>query len=110
MSYSLAFSPEFFYAPGEPYDCAELSMNAAGKPTSLYSALEHMRQTRPEQWAEMCEALRVSPDSHGAAEQFIDMAQKTDTCGSLSVPVEVYIDPCHDFSVEVWDVDGGVQP
>jgi hypothetical protein len=101
MAYELCFSPEFFLAEGEPYDRSDLALNQAGKPVSLYSAL--------------CLALENEDFRTRASETFdvrtyhltatflLEKAQEVNTCGTLSCPVNVYLDPSGWLSVDVWE-------
>lgn len=104
MSYELSFSPEFFYAEGEPYDRSDLALNSAGKPISVYSAICMMPD---DEWIELCK-------KHGAnasdeilrgigRETAMDWVYEANTCSNLTVPVRVWLDDDGDFTVEVWD-------
>lgn len=100
MSFSLSFSPEFFLAEGEPYDRADLAVNAKGKPVSVWSALGMMPE---EQWAELArEHYGLEPDML-ERETVLDTIRETDTCTDLRVPVEVWIDPEGYYCVKVWE-------
>jgi len=101
MSYELSFSPEFFLATGEPYDRADLALNADGEPYSVYSALCLMKDKRPGEWNAMARELWRCPGKVLDPESVLGMLQETDSCATLSVPVEVYIDSEHRWSVLV---------
>lgn len=101
MSFSLSFSPEFFLAEGEPYDRSDLALNADGEPYSVYSALCLMKDKRPAEWNAMARELWQCPGKVLDPESVLEMIQATDSCATLSVPVEVYIDSEHCYSVLV---------
>lgn len=91
MSYSLSFSPEFFDSEDAP---------SKDRPFTVRQALEAMPEDR---WAEMArEVFNCDP-------QFVDVdtvmqkITETDTCGTLSSPVDVWIDPEGYFTVDVYD-------
>jgi len=91
MSYSLSFSPEF-YDSEDDY--------SADRPFTVRQALEAMPDDR---WAELAREV------FGCEPEFLDtdtVMQKiaeTDTCGTLSSPVDVWIDPEGYFTVDVYD-------
>lgn len=101
-SYELSFSPEFFFAEGEPYDGGpELP---ARRPISVWSAVETMRLTDPDRWAELAkEVFGLDNPSYLTPESVLEKIQETNTCGTLSSPVDVYIDPEGYFTVDVYD-------
>lgn len=113
MPYSHSFAAEFYYAEGEPYDRADLALNAAGNPISLYSAI--LKKLQDEAWrVEVLEALLPAAKpivprqscpgiDDIAAFELLEMARRTDTCTNLSSPVEVWLDEAGDFRVEVYD-------
>lgn len=103
MSFSLSFSPEFFLAAGEPYDRADLALNANGEPYSVYSAICLMQHKRRTEWRLMAREVFGCKPEHLNAETVLEMLQATDSCATLSVPVEVYIDADHRYSVQVWE-------
>lgn len=101
-SYELSFSPEFFFAEGEPYDGGpELP---ARRPISVWSAVETMRLSDPARWAELAkEVFSLDNPSYLTPESVLEKIQETNTCGTLSSPVDVYIDPEGYFTVDVYD-------
>lgn len=103
MSYSLSFSPEFFLAQGEPYDRSDLALNAEGEPYSVYSALCLMRDKRPAEWNRMAKDLWSCPGKCLDPETVLERIQETDRCGTLSVPVDVWIDSEGHYTVEVYE-------
>src|SRR5262249_7814661 len=90
--YDLSFSPELFFDEGAPYDGGpELP---ARRPISVWSAIETMRLTRPERWAEMArEVFGLDNPDYLTPETVLDKVQETNTCGTLSSPVDVWVDP-----------------
>lgn len=86
MPNELSFSPEFFFQEGEPYDGGP---GWSDRPTSVWQALESMSD---EDWHSMCLDLGLSPDFTDY-EEIIDMIHQTNTCSSLTSPIEVWIDP-----------------
>lgn len=99
-SYELSFSPEFFFSEGEPYDY----LGDTKRPVSVWAAVEGMRLHNPEQWAELAkEVFGLDNPEYLTSETVMDKIQETNTCGTLSSPVDVYIDPEGWFSVDVYD-------
>lgn len=101
-SYELSFSPEFFFAEGEPYDGGpDLP---AKKPISVWSAIETMRLADPDRWADLAkEVFDLDRPDYLTPEAVMDKVQETNTCGDLSSPVDVYIDPDGYFTLDVYD-------
>lgn len=101
-AYDLSFSPEFFFAEGEPYDGGpDLP---AKRPISVWSAIETMRMTEPDRWAELAkEVFGLDNPEYLTPETVLDKVQETNTCGTLSSPVDVYIDPEGYFTLDVYD-------
>ena len=103
MSYELSFSPEFFFAEGEPYDGGpELPTD---RPISVWSAIESMRLKDPRTWDEL--AREVFGIERGGefltAESVLEKIQETNACANLDSPVRVYIDEECCYWVEVYD-------
>jgi hypothetical protein len=99
-SYELSFSPEFFFAEGEPYD----ALSDTKRPVSVWAAIEGMRLHHPEQWAELAkEVFGLDNPEYLTSETVMDKIRETNTCGTLSSPVDVYIDPEGWFTVDVYD-------
>lgn len=103
MAFSLSFSPEFFLAEGEPYDRADLALNADGKPYSVYSALCLMKEKEPRDWNRMARELWSCPGKALDPEAVLEMIESTCSCANLDVPVEVYIDEDRNYSIKVWE-------
>lgn len=106
MSYCLSFSPEFFFAEGEPYDRSDHALNSDGKPVSVWSAIELAladNETRVQI------ASYVLPEGSNpdwlTAEAVLSAIEATDACTDLSSPVEVWIDSTGSCTLEVWDDD-----
>jgi hypothetical protein len=85
-----SFSPELFFGPSEPYDASELCLNAKGKPTTVWSAICHMKETESEEWDSLEESLNV-PKGMLTEETVLDMIKEYDTCSNLSSPLQIYI-------------------
>ena len=103
MSYSLSFSPEFFFAEGEPYDRSDLALNADGEPYSVYSALCLMQQKDKRAWNAMARDVFGCPGRHLSPETVLDRIQETNRCGTISSPVDVWIDSEGHYTVDVHD-------
>lgn len=101
-SYELSFSPEFFFAEGEPYDGGpDLP---ALRPISVWSAIETMRMTDPNEWALLAkDVFGLNNPNHLTPEAVLEKVQETNTCSNLSSPVRVWIDPEGYFQVRVYD-------
>lgn len=103
MSYSLGFSADFFLAEGEPYDRSDLALNADGKPVSVWSAISHMKEKNPIEWAGLAREVFDCAPEFLSEEIVLDKIRETDSCSNLSVPVRVWIDAEGNYSVEVWE-------
>lgn len=103
MAFSLSFSPEFFLAEGEPYDRADLALNANGEPYSVYSALALMQLKRKRDWNRMAKDVFGCSGAHLSPESVLGKIHETDTCGQLHVPVDVWIDADGHHRVSVYD-------
>lgn len=108
MAYDLSFSPEFFLAEGEPYDRQDFSLNAEGKPLSVWSAIEMMR-LEPRgpirnEWDKLAKDI-FGLDNAGylSPETVLEKIKETNTCSNLTVPVRVWIDSAGDYAVYVYD-------
>lgn len=101
MSFSLSFSPEFFLATGEPYDRADLALNADGEPFSVYSAIAMMQMKRKRDWNRMAREVFGCKGEHLSAETVLDKIHETDSCGQLHSPVDVWIDSEGHYRVDV---------
>jgi hypothetical protein len=100
MSFSLCFSPEFFFNKGEPYDYYSYVSN---RPTSVWQAVLSVDE---QEWKSMAkEVFDIPPDQAHllTPEAVMDKIIETDTCTDLSGPVEVWIDKSGYFSVKVYD-------
>lgn len=104
MSFDLQFSEEFFLAEGEPYDRSDLALNADGKPTSVWSAIEQKREENPEWWIRLGKEVFDLADNarHLSPEAVLRKIRETNACRSLSSPVRVYIDSERWYYVEVY--------
>lgn len=104
MAYSHCFSPEFYFAEGEPYDRSDNAVNSKGQPVSLWSALNMLKENEPEKWKWIClDCFPAIKWELVALESIFETAKNTDTCGTLSSPVDVWIDPLGYYTVNVYD-------
>jgi len=101
MPYELCFGPEFFFAEGEPYDRSDLALNKEGKPVSLYSAI--VLALEDENFRVRASETFDVRTYHLTATFLLEKAQEVDTCGTLSNPVDVWLDPQGWLRVEVYD-------
>lgn len=90
-----------YFAEGEPYDTDELSLDGAGKPLSLWSAIALFYEEDPAAWARMakdCFGL-VGDDVHLLmAEAVMDRVRETNALPVFAALdgeqfFEVFIDP-----------------
>lgn len=100
MSYELGFSPEFFLAPGEPYD---VNVEPTRKPVSVWQAIVSMRELQPTNWKELAKEVFDLEPKLLTYEMVFDMVKKTNTCSNLSIPVRVWIDGGAVFQLNVWE-------
>lgn len=116
MAYSLSFSPEFFYAVGEPYDRNDHAVDKNGRPISLWSAIcmaleDDKERARIEDWLEWDwhtpatykKWFKVGDKIPITPEIVMDACIAEDTCGDLSVPVDVWLVKDGWYTFEVWD-------
>jgi len=91
MSYSLSFSPEFFISDDE---------FSQERPFTVEQAINAMPEER---YAELAREVFGCEPQFLTAETVLEKIEETDTCGTLSSPVDVWIDPEGYFRVEVYD-------
>ena len=85
MAYELSFSDEFY---GDPNMDGPVET-----PTTLWSALYTLAEDK-DAWVSMCEDCFPGKDPEGVdISSVMDMIRETNTCGTLSSPVDVWIDP-----------------
>jgi hypothetical protein len=99
MAFSLSFSPEFFFAEGEPYDC---DPQPSDRPVSVWQAIISIPEERYAEMASEIFGLDDHPEFLGP-ETVMEKIQETDTCTDLRSPVEVWIDPDGYYTVFVYD-------
>ena len=104
MAFDLSFSPEFFFAEGEPEDRGDLALNDQGQPVSVWSALDAMPRRR---WDQMARAVFGVSGESLTTRTVLDRIRETNTCGTLTPPVDVWIDAAGDYRVHVHDTRGG---
>ena len=114
MAYELSFSPEFFFAEGEPYDCTldlDGLRNGIVKPVSVYQALCAMSDEDLIAAFEAISPPENRPAWSGALldcgrpdELWLwDSIMETNMCSNLDTPVEVWIDPEGEYTIKVYD-------
>jgi hypothetical protein len=106
MSFELSFSPEFFLAEGEPYDRPDMALNSEGQPTSVWSAIGHLFDTDRKKWRQMAREVFGLRGKHAdllMAESVLDKVQETNTCTTLTSPIEVWIDEKGDYRLKVYE-------
>ena len=92
MSFELSFSPEFYSSEDE---------HSSEQPFTVYQAICAMSSAR---YAEMAlEVFGCDDPNHVSPDAVMDKIMETNTCGTLSSPVPVYIDPEGYFTVDVYD-------
>ena len=101
MSYSLSFSNEFFADETCPYDT-----EPSDRPTNVYQAIVSLPKAIKVEIAR--EVLKLEhPVMAINTESFdwevLDKIRETDTCGTLSSPVDVWIDSEGWYTVDVYD-------
>ena len=100
MSFSLSFSPDFFFNPeaAEPYD----GLGDTSRPVSVWAAIHSLMEDR-EAWASMCEdCFPGTKPEHVTAEAVLEMIRETDSCSTLTSPIDVAIDSEGFHSVRVY--------
>jgi len=97
MSFSLGFSPEFFFAESEPYDGG---YGQQEEPWSVWMAIHSMSV---KDWNRMAEEVFEVEPEYLTPETVLDKIRETDSCRDLTSPVEVYIDEGGWHSVYVYD-------
>lgn len=104
MSFDISdFSPEFFFAEGEPYDRTDLALNSKNKPISVWSAIGLALEDDKEK-TRIAEYLDIEPE-YLTAEMVLDAIRNVDTCTDLTSPVEVWIDDDGWCTLLVYDKD-----
>lgn len=102
MSYSItSFSPEFFFAEGEPYDGGP-DPETTERPPSVWCAIERLRLTDPAAWADIARDVFGTEPQYLTSEYVLDKIRETNACRTLTTPVRVYIDSMGDYFVEVY--------
>jgi hypothetical protein len=94
VSFELSFSPEFFFGEEDPYD-----VGPSDRPDSVWQAIVSMSDNDR---ADVASALGVEAEFL-TPEAILDAVRETNTCTTLSSPVEVWIDPSGDCRVLVYD-------
>ena len=108
MAFSLVgmFSPKFFFAEGEPYDRSDYAVNKDGKPISLWSAI-CMAIDNKEERKRIEDAIGWNRDGNVKIqiipEVVLGEIEKIDTCSSLGVPVECWVDDGGYVTIDVYE-------
>lgn len=92
MSYAHSFASEFY---GSVYEAAPCK-----KPKNLADAIASMPE---ETWNSMSRDVFDCDPEFLDVETVFSKAIETDTVGSFSTPVDVWIDPEGYYTVDVWD-------
>ncbi len=101
MAYELSFSPEFFFAEGEPYDGGP---EPSDKPISVWHAIESMRLLQSERYRNLARDVFSTEPEWLTPETVLDRVRETNTCRNLNSPVEVYIDVEGYYTLLVYDI------
>lgn len=96
MSYSLSFSPEFFYGNELDQDPEEKS----NRPKSVYQALISMDKR---DWNEMAKEVFGVSGNRISVDDVMQKIRDTDSCSGLRSPVEVWIDRDGFYTVDVYE-------
>jgi len=73
---------------------------------SVWSAIQVMHDKEPERWKDMAREVFELEGKDAEllmGEAVLDKVQETNTCGTLSTPVDVWIDPEGVYTLEVFD-------
>jgi hypothetical protein len=102
LAYELSFAPEFFWGEGGgPYEGGWQTKTR--QPCSVAQALYNMDD---EDWAAMI--YDVFPDANPDFVEITDVMERieeTNTVGTLSPPVDVWIDEAGFWTVDVYECD-----
>jgi len=114
MSFELSFSPEFFFAEGEPYDRDEYTDEEKERPYSVWMALSVMPDDEYRELVASCflqsflkpgeyAGGEIQEDLPDLRDVFMTAIQNVNTCSNLTTPVEVWIDAEGHHTIRVWD-------
>lgn len=98
MTYGLSFSPDFF-SKRETGD--HESPQAPHRPRTISEAIMALSQGT---WDELAEQVFGVDPSQLDLSMVLSKIEETNTCRNLDSPVEVFIDPEGDFTVNVYDL------
>jgi hypothetical protein len=96
MAFELSFSPDFFIGPYD-LDGGDFDQD---RPASVWQAIQAMPK---DEWDSLCRDLLNEDPEFVTVERVLELIQETNTCRSLSSPVEVYIDPEGYHTVRVYN-------
>jgi len=100
MAYGLSFAEEFFR--GEEFPCDAPS----SKPTNVFQAIVSLdKRTKVEIAREVLKSPHpvLYSTTEAFAQAVLDKVRETDTCGTLSSPVDVWIDAEGWYTLDVYD-------
>lgn len=104
MAYDLSFSPEFF---GDIYESQSTDLS---KPTNVADAITNFWESNKEGFKEYVEEYFPEYASHvdsylpeGLMLEIMDKIRDVNTCGDISSPVDVWLDPEGWYTVDVFD-------
>lgn len=92
MAYAHSFSQAFY---GDPYNTTK-----SERPTTVCDALASMPD---KDWRKMCKAVFKRSADHVDIDDVLREIMAVDTVGTLSVPVDVWIDGDGFYTVDVYD-------
>jgi hypothetical protein len=96
------FSPELYFAEGEPYDRGEpLTEEERARPKSVWQAIEILAEDS-ERWDALARDVFHIEGRFLTPESVLDKIQETDTAESIGNPVRLRIDPQGDYTIEVY--------
>lgn len=93
MSYSHSFSSDFYDDGGN---------GTKKRPSCVRQALENMPKRY---WNNMCRDVFHCKPEFVDVDMVMDKIMETDTVGTLSSPVDVWIDPEGYYTIEVYDTE-----
>lgn len=95
MVFSLSFTEDFYYPPQ-----GVESIERSARPTSVYEAILGIQS---QQWRELCQRCFKCEPEYVDVERVLKQIRETNTCTSLTPPVEVWIDIPGDYRVKIFD-------
>lgn len=96
-------APSFFSLRVSRTTALTWPVNAEGKPTSVYSAIQMMPVAEYQRMAREVFGLTDGYCASLDAETVLTRIEQTNTCSNLSNPVRVWVDEAGDFTIEVFE-------